>query len=294
MRASFVFLAVLLIAILLLITSSFTVTQYQTAIVLRLGQIVNQSNGQVYLAGPGAHFRWPFVETVDNFDMRVHTLDSDSERVMTAEQKEVSVDAYVKWRISNTVAYYKSTASNQTLASALLQQTLQDAMRSQFGQMTINDLVDAKREQVMASLSQALQTPAQQLGIEIVDVRIKKIELPEKVQESVFARMRSKRENDAATYRADGMQAAEQIKADADAQAAVIVATAKSDAAKVRAAGYAEAAQISANAYNQDPDFYAFYRSMIAYQAVFANQHATLALRPNGLFFQNFNPVSSK
>ncbi len=293
MRASFVFLAALIIAIFLMVMSCFTVNQYESALVLRLGKIVTQSNGQPYLAEPGLHFRWPFIDIVDNFDMRMRTLESDSDRVMTAEQKEVSVDAYVKWRISDPLAYYKSTTSNDALANLLLQQTLQDAMRSQFGQMTINDLVDAKREQVMTALSQALQAPAQQLGIQIVDVRVMKIELPQKVQDSVFARMRSKRENDAATYRADGLQAAEQIKADADAQAAVIIATAKSDAAKTRATGYAQAAQIFAQTYGQDPSFYAFYQSLKAYQAVFSNQHATLVLHPDSQFFQFFNSMGS-
>lgn len=293
MRASFIFLASLIIIIFLLSMSVFTVAQYQSAIVLRLGQIVNSKNNQPMIAGPGLHFRWPFIEDVNEFDMRVRTLQSSSERVMTAEQKELSVNAYVKWKISNPVAYYESTSSNSDLADSLLQQALQDAMRNQFGQMTISDLIDAKREQMMASLFQALQAPAAQLGIQIIDVRIETIELPPKVQDSVFARMRSKRENDAASYRAQGLQTAEQIKADADANAAVIISTANSQAAKTRADGEAKALQIVASTYAQNPDFYGFFRSLQVYQAAFANQHATLVLSPSGQLFKYFNPNSS-
>ncbi len=293
MRASFIFLASLIIVVFLLSMSVFTVDQYQSAIVLRLGKIVNTKNNQPMIEEPGLHFRWPFIENVDEFDMRVRTLQSSSERVMTAEQKELSVDAYVKWKIANPVTYYTSTSSNSQLADALLQQALQDAMRNQFGQMTISDLIDAKREQMMADLFQALQAPAAQLGIQIIDVRIQKIELPQKVQDSVFARMRSKRENDAAAYRADGLQTAEQIKADADANAAVIISTANSQAAKTRADGEAKALQIVASTYAKDPEFYEFFKSLQVYQAAFANQHGTLILSPNGQLFKYFNPETN-
>lgn len=293
MRVSFLSLAVLLVVIFLLSLSFYVVNPYESALVLRLGKVVTDSNGQPELAGSGFHFKWPLLDDVNDFDMRVKTLESDSDRVMTAEQKEVSVDAYVKWKISNPLTYYQSTNSDDARANLLLQQTLQDAMRSEFGQMTISDLVDAKREQVMTDLSKALQGPAQQLGIQIIDVRLMKIELPQPVEDSIFARMKSKRENDAATYRAQGLQTAEQIKADADEQAAVIVATAKSEAAKTRASGYAQAAQILANSYSQNPGFYAFYRSLKAYQAIFANQHGTLVLRPDSQFFQYFNSMGS-
>ncbi len=293
MRASFIFLASIIIAIFFLTMSVFTVNQNQSAIVLRLGKIVNTAPNQPMIAEPGLHFRWPFIENIDEFDMRVRTLTSNSDRVMTAEQKELSVNAYVKWKINNPVTYYESTSDNDQLADSLLQQALQDAMRNQFGQMTISDLINTKREQVMTNLSQALAAPAAQLGIQIVDVRIQEIELPQKVQESVFARMRSKRENDAATYRADGLQTAEQIKADADASAAVIIATANSQAAKTRADGEAKALAIVASTYAQDASFYAFFRSLQVYQAAFANQHGTLVLSPSGQLFQYFNPAVS-
>jgi len=288
MRASFSFLAFIIVIILLASFSFYTVNQYESALVLRLGKIVMNKNNTPYIATPGLHFRWPGIDTVDNFDMRIRTLESDSDRVMTAEQKEVSVDAYVKWKISDIVKYYKSTTSNNFLADSLLQQALQDAMRSQFGQMTINQLVDTKREAVMTALSKALQIPAAQLGIQIIDVRIKKIELPQKVQDSVFARMRSKRENDAASYRAQGLQAAEQIKADADAQAAIIVATARSQAAKIRAEGQAEAAALYTKSYSQAPEFYNFYRTLLAYQVIFSSQRSSIVLRPNDPSFQFF------
>lgn len=290
MRTSVINILILIIVVAIVsILCFYTVQQYQSAIVLRLGKVEMVSKDQAKIIKPGLHFRWPFVETVNTFDMRIRTLDVDAPRVMTAEQKEVSVDAYVKWRVGNPLQYYKATSSNALRASQLLTQNLSDSLRNEFGQLTIPELVDTKRSQVMQGLQKRVNKAATDLGIDVVDVRIKKIELPPKVQDSVFARMRSKRENKATLLRSEGQQAAEKIKADADAQATVILATAKSEAAKIRAQGYGEASQIYAKAYQQDPKFYAFFRSLEAYQDTFTNKHATLMLKPDSQFFHFFN-----
>lgn len=295
MRFSIINLMILIVILAIIsMTCFYTVKQYETAMVLHFGKVELNKGGSVKVVGPGLHMRWPFVDVVKPFDMRIRTLNVDSPRVMTAEQKEVSVDAYVKWRIADVLKYYKATGSNAVNASQLLTQNLNDSLRNEFGSLAIPELIDTERSQVMQSLQQSVNKAAATLGIDVVDVRIKKIELPQKVQDSVFERMRSKRENKAATLRAEGQQAAEQIKADADAQATVITATAKSDAAKIRAKGTAEAAGIYAKAYSQDPTFFVFYRSLEAYQQVFAKGHANLVLKPNSQFFKYFNSPDLK
>lgn len=295
MRFSVINILIVVILVILFSTLSlYTINQYQRAIVSRLGKVEMVNKDTAKVIQPGLHFRWPFVDVVKPFDMRIRTLNIDAPRVMTAEQKEVTVDAYVKWRIGDVLQYYKATSSNELRARQLLTQNLSDSLRNEFGSMTIPELVDTKRSEVMTALQQRVNKAALPLGIDVVDVRIKKIELPQKVRQSVFERMISKRENKAAQLRADGQQAAEKIKADGDAQATVIVATAKSEAAKIRAKGYAEAASIYSKAYQQDSQFYSFFRSLEAYQDTFANNHATLLLKPDSKFFKYFNVAAQK
>lgn len=293
MKSSVSLIILFVVVLVVGFASMYTVQQYQQAVILRLGKFEMQ-DGKTFVATPGLHWKIPFIETVEPFDMRIRTLQADSNSVMTEQQKQVAVDSFIKWRIKDIVKYYKSTASNSQRASQLLQQNLQDAVRNQFGKLTITELVDTQRAQVMENLKQALAAPAAQLGIQVIDVRIKKIELPDKVQGSIFARMRSKRENNAAAYRAEGRQAEEKIKADADANKTVILATAKSNAAKIRAEGAAKAAKIYSDAYKGDPNFYAFYRSLEAYTSVFNGKDATLVLSPNSQFFQYFNTAAMK
>lgn len=283
-----VLIIILCIAIIAFFLSAYTVQQTQKAIVLQLGQIEQTAKGQPLIVQPGLHFKIPFVQTVKPFDMRLRTFDIDSSRIMTQEQKEVLVDAFVKWRISDIVTYYKSTGGNAALAEQLLAQKVNDGLRNEFGQQTISQLLSEERVSAMGDILKNAQKAAESLGIVVTDVRIKRLDLPTEVEQKIFARMRSAREKIAAQLRADGQQQAEIIKSQADAQVTIILSKANSDAAKIRAQGDAEAAKIYNQAYDQNPTFYDFLKSLQSYQEVFGNNHNTVVLRPQGEFFKNF------
>ncbi len=279
-----------IIALVVLYASLYTVNETQKGIILRLGKIELNKQQQAKTVGPGLHIKWPFIQSVKLFDMRLRTLDIDSSRIMTAEQKDVIVDAFVKWRIGDIVQYFKSTGGDDAQASTLLRQKVNDGMRATFGQHTIPELLSNKRNAVMQQILKEVQIAAAPIGVQVLDVRIKRIDLPQEVAEKIYARMRSAREKKAALIRADGQQQAEVIRAKADAKVAVTIAQAKSQAAAIRAKGNAEAATIYANAYAQHLSFYRFYRSLEAYLAVFSGHANRLVLRPEGEFFQYFNP----
>lgn len=285
-------LIILLVIIILAFSSFYTVNQGYSALLLRLGKIVDQPNTEMpYIAAPGLHFKLPFLNQVRDFDMRLQTLTEQSSRIMTAEQKYVLVDYYVKWRIKNLSLYYTRTGGFPERADTLLKQQINDALRAAFGQRTITEVISDERASIMDLLQQRANQSAENLGISIVDVRIKSIDLPQEVSQSVFARMSTRREQVAAEHRADGKAAAEAIRADADAKATVMIATAKEKAAQVRATGQAKAAEIYAKAYEKNPGFYAFYRSLEAYQQVFNNKNDVLVVRPDSAFFKYFNSV---
>lgn len=286
-------LAAIIVVILVALMSMFTVLQTQQAILLRLGKIETNAQNQPIIFQPGLHFKIPLIESIKRFDMRLRTLDIDSSRIMTQEQKEVLVDAFVKWRIVDPVAYFKATGANIAQAQSLLRQQLNDGIRAEFGQQTISDLLSQERGDVMEKILANVKEAAKPLGIEVVDVRIKRIDLPAEVAETIFARMRSAREKMASLIRAEGQQQAEVIKAQADAKVAVTLADANSQAAKVRAAGEAQAAKIYADAYQKDPEFYSFYRSLLAYNDVFTTKQDTVVLSPNGQFFKYFNQLGN-
>ena len=293
MRTNQWILAVIVLVLVVASMSVFTVMQTQTAILIQLGKIQTNAKGQPEILQPGLHFKLPLVQTVQRFDMRLRTLDIESSRIMTKEQKEVLVDAFVKWRINDPVQYYKATSANVQTAESLLQQQLNAGMRGAFGKQTIADLLSEDRNEVMAQILQSVKQSAESIGVQVVDVRIKRIDLPTEVAETIYQRMSSAREKMASLIRAEGQQQAEVIKAKADATVAVTIAKAKSEAASIRAAGEAEAAKIYADAYNKDPNFYAFYRSLAAYQSVFGAHHNTVVLSPKGQFFQYFNAMGN-
>ena len=293
MRASSKFLIGLIIVVIIIaLLSLFTVQQYQQAFILRLGKIETNAKGQPNILQPGLHFRVPFVESVEKFDMRLRTLNIDSSRIMTSEQKEVLVDAFVKWKIGNVVQYYKATGGNTLRSDTLLMQQTNDGMREEFGMRNITQLLSNERSEVMQNILQKVKAAAQQIGVDVIDVRIKRIDLPTEVAEPVYSRMRKAREKNAALIRAQGQEQAQIIRAKANATVTVTLATARSDAAKIMATGDAEASQIYLESYNKDPRFYTFFRSLEAYQAVFDHQHATLVLQPQGRFFDFFNSLS--
>jgi membrane protease subunit HflC len=288
MRLIHSLVALLILILLVVYLSAFTVNQTQQGIVLHLGKIKKNAQGMARIYTPGLHFKTPFITTVKKFDMRLRTLSITSSRIMTVEQKDLMVDAFVKWRISNLVKYYKATSGDAQRANMLLSQKVSAKMRAEFGQQTILELVAEKRASVMDLLRTSANSAATPLGIQVIDVRIKSMNLPAGVTNSVYQRMRSNREKEASLIRAQGEEKAERIKAGAEASVTVILSKAKATGAAIRAKGQAEAAKIYAGAYQKNAHFYDFYRSLEAYQGVFANKSKTLLLQDKGAFFKFF------
>jgi membrane protease subunit HflC len=290
----FVWLIIVIIALFVLYSGLFTVQEGQEAIVLRLGQIQANSEQKPIVYGPGLHFKIPFITTDLIYDTRIQTLDIESSRIVTAEKKDVLVDFYVKWRISDLAQYYTSTSGDIGRAETLLQQQVNNGLRAQFGQRTIPEVVSDDRSKIMNTLRQETDVSAKPLGIDVIDVRIKAIDLPKEVSSAVFARMRAERQRVAAEHRANGKSLAEGIRAKADADVTVILATAKQQAADQRAIGERKAAKIYADTYNKNPDFYAFYRSLLAYEESFNSKKDVIVIGPNSQFFKYMNNSSTE
>ncbi len=275
------------ILVLLLIVgygSVFTVHETEKAIKFRFGEIVR------YDYQPGLHFKVPVPvwNSVRKFDGRILTLDSKPERFLTSEKKNVIVDSFVKWRIKDVKKFYISVGGEPRQANVRLDQIIKDELRSEFGKRTIRQLVSTDREAIRGLLLEATQPIAEKLGIEIIDIRIKRIDLPPRVSSSVYERMRSERARVAKEFRSQGMEAAERIKADADRQREVIVAEARRDAEKIRGEGDAVSSEIYAKAYGKNKEFFTFYRSLNAYQHTFANEGDLIVLDPTSDFFRYF------
>lgn len=278
-----------------LLTSMFTITQGQKGIILRLGRLVNDpKTDTVKVYNPGLHFKTPFIENVRVFDTRLQTMDIKSARIVTKEKKDVMVDYYVKWQIKNLAQYFKSTGGNQFKAETLLEQQLNTLLRAQFGKRTISEVVSGGRDDVMALLRNAAEKQAGELGINVVDVRIKGIELPANTSNAIYQRMRADMQKIANRHRADGQATAEQIQAKADADVTVLLAKTRSKAQQVRAIGQAEAATIYAKAYSQNKEFFALYRSLIAYEASFNSKKDILVLDQSSSFFDYFKQAMPK
>ena len=273
-----------LIAI-LLSSSLYTVNETQVAIKLRLGEIVSIEEDS------GLKFKMPFVNNVVFFDNRIQTLDSASESFLTVEKKNVMVDSYVKWRIVDTEKFYISTGGTMASANIRLSQNNQDALRSEFSKRTIKEVVSDQREAIMASVKSKLKAIAEEeYGIEVIDVRIKRIELSQEVRNSVYRRMEAERKALANKYRSEGAEEAERIQAFADKERTIILANAYRDSEKIRGEGDAISASNYAKAYNQDADFYSFYRALESYKKSFNDQGDVLVLNPDTEFFRYFNP----
>lgn len=270
------------VLLILLTFSVFTVRETETAIRFQLGEIV-QSDYQ-----PGLHFKVPFFNNIEKFDARVQTLDTEPERFLTVEKKNVMVDSFVKWRIDDVGLFYTRLLGDPGRANLRLDQIIKDGLRSEFSKRTLQDAVSGDRVQIMQVLSAAASEEAEELGIEVLDVRIKRIDLPAEVSSSVFQRMRAERERVARDFRSRGAEAAERIQASADRQSTVILAEAFRDAESTRGEGDAKAAEIYASAYQQDPEFYSFYRSLNAYRSSLADEKNVLVLEPDLEFFQYF------
>jgi membrane protease subunit HflC len=268
---------------LVLAMSLFTVDETQTAIRFQLGEIV-QDNYR-----PGLHWKWPLINNVRKFDRRLQTLDTEPERFLTAEKKNVIVDSYAMWRVEDVRLFYTTVGGDPTQANVRLDQIVKDSLRSEFSKRTIQEVVSGDRDQIMETLSRLLREQAAQLGIAAVDVRIKRIDLPPDVSSSVFSRMKAERLRVAKDFRSRGGEAAERIRADADRQSTVVLAEAYRDAERQRGEGDAQAADIYAQAYGKEQEFYNFYRSLSAYRQSFVGKDDVLVLQPDSQFFRYFD-----
>lgn len=264
------------------VSSLFIVSETEYAIKFQLGRIVKADYQ------PGIHFKLPFVNNVRKFDRRVLTLDTNPEQMLTAEQKFVAVDSFVKWRIVNVSRFYTSTQGNELVALSRLDSIIKDRIRNQIAARELVQVISEQRVVIMQDIARAANEAAAEFGIEVVDVRIKAIELPDDVRESVFRRMAADRQKEANLYRFEGRESAERISADADRQAQIILAEAQRDGQKIRGEGDARSTEIYASAYGEDEEFYAFYRSLQAYGNSFGSSNDVMVLDPSSSFFQYF------
>ncbi|WP_297461969.1 protease modulator HflC [Ferrovum sp.] len=269
---------------LLLLGSLYTVNQIQYAVVFQLGEVV------AVRTQPGLYFKFPLVQNVRLFDNRIRTLDNnDPERFITAEKKPLLVDYFVKWKIDDPKQYYVSVGGDEQRAKIRLTQTVNDDLRAAFAQRTVHEAVSGDRESVMESMRQRAEKDARQIGVHVLDVRIRRVELPPEVTESVYRRMEAERKRVANELRSTGAGEAEKIRADADRQREVILADAFRTAQEIKGGGDAKAAALYSAAYGKNPEFYTFYRSLETYRQGFKSKADVLVLDPASPFFRYFN-----
>jgi membrane protease subunit HflC len=284
MKANLGTIAVVVVAGLIVLSLSlFIVDQRQNAIVFRFGEFVGIKQE------PGLYFKVPLIDNVRYFDVRILTIDTaEPERFLTSEKKNVLVDLFVKWRITDVRQYYVSVQGNESLAQTRLLQTINDGLRAEFGNRTVHDVVSGERDKIMELMRARANDDAIKIGVEVLDVRLKRVDLPQEVSESVYRRMEAERKRVANELRSTGSAESEKIRADADKQREVILAEAYRDAQRVKGEGDAKATATYARAYEQNAEFYAFYRSLEAYKASFRNRNDVMVLDPNSEFFRYF------
>ena len=281
-------LTLLVIIVAVFWSTVFYVDERELAIKFKFGEIVESDYK------PGIHFKIPLVHNVRKFDKRILTIDAKAESFFTGEKKDLIVDLYVKWRIKDVVEYFKTTNGDELRAGSLLYQTIKKGLRDEFGKRTIQEVVAGDRTEIMGISTDQAQEKAKTLGIEVVDVRIKRIDLPASVSSSVYNRMRAERERVARDFRSKGAESAERIRADADRQSKVLLAEAYRDSEIVRGEGDALAADIYARAFGKNEEFYRFYRSMDAYKATFSGKQDIMLIDPNSDFFNYFKSATGK
>jgi len=276
-----VYVGLLAVALIVLNGSLYVVKETERAVVLRFGRLIQVGTE------PGLHVKIPLADEVRKFDARVLTLDSQPESFYTLEKKRLIVDSYAKWRIDDVENYYRATGGDETIAQNRLSARINDGLRNQVGKRRLHEVVSGEREELMTELTAELNEAVKQsLGIQVVDVRVKRIDLPPEVSDAVFNRMSAEREKLAREYRSQGKEQAEKIRADADRQVIILEAEAYRDAERTRGDGDAKAAAIYAAAYNKDPEFYSFTRSLRAYEQTFAGGDDVMLLDPNSDFFK--------
>ena len=284
MKQNFGIVLVATVVILVVLSlSMFVVDQRQNAIVFRFGEIVSVKKT------PGLFFKLPLIDNVRFFDVRVLTIESsEPERFLTSEKKNVLVDLFVKWRIAEVEKYYISVNGEESRAQTRLLQTINDGLRAEFGNRTVHDVVSGERDRIMELMREKANEDARKIGVEVLDVRVKRVDLPQEVSQSVYSRMDAERKRVANELRSTGAAESEKIRADADRQREVTLAQAYREAERIKGDGDAKAAAIYARAYEQNPEFYAFYRSLEAYKQSFKNKSDVLVLEPNSEFFKYF------
>ncbi len=277
--SAIVILAILVIGI---STSLFTVDQRQRAMVFRLGEIVSVKSE------PGLYWKLPLIEDVRVFDARIHTVDTEEpERFLTSEKKNVLVDSFIKWRISDVTQYYISVGGDERRAQDRLNKTVNDSLRAEFGKRTVHQVISGERDAIMEAMRQRVEEDATKIGVEVLDVRLKRVDLTQEISEAVYRRMEAERKRVANELRSTGAAEAEKIRADADREREVIIARAYRDAQAVKGEGDAKAASIYASAFKKDPDFYSFYKSLDAYKSTFSSKEDLLILEPSSNFFKH-------
>ena len=282
MKKSNIFISAFsLIAVIFISQSIFVVSEIERAVKLRFGEIVQ------FDVEPGLHFKWPIINSVRYFDSRILTLDAQPQRYLTSEKKALMVDSFIKWRVKDVAKYFTTTGGDEERAKRLLSQRVDTGLRNEFGTRTVKEVVSGERDQLMNSLTSMLDGIAQQeLGVEVIDLPVKRIDLPLEVSESVYNRMRTERERLARELRAQGNEVAEKIRATADKDKTVILADAYREAQVIKGDGDAEATATYASAYTKDPEFYDFTRSLKAYQSTFETKGDILLIDPDSDFFK--------
>ncbi|WP_371187772.1 protease modulator HflC [Thalassotalea maritima] len=277
---------VLVVLGLLTVSSVFVVNEAERGIVFAFSKIKRDGNGDVKIYEPGLHFKIPLIERVRKLDARIQTLDDKADRFVTAEKKDVLVDSYVKWRIVDFPTFYvRTNGGDFNNAEALLKQKVNNGLRTEFGSRTIKQIVSGDRDSLMEEAMLSAESSKAELGIEVIDVRVKRINLPEEVSNSIYQRMRAERESVAREVRSKGNERAEVIRATVDAKVVVMIADANKRAFEMRGEGDALAAKVYADSYNQDPEFFSFIRSLEAYEKSFSNKGDVMIVKPDSDFF---------
>jgi len=271
------------------ILSLFIVYETQRGIVVRLGKMVmDPKTNEAKVLSPGLHIKLPVIDNLHLFDSRIQNLDIQSSRIPTKEKKELIVDLFAKWRIKDFSEYYKTTKGEKRRTEQLLREKIVDGLRGEFGRRMLIDVVSQDRQNVMDKIRHDANVTAKTLGVEVVDARIVRIDLPDEVREAVFNLMRTERQRVAEEHRAQGKSRAEAIRANADAEVIIIKATAEREASQLRGEGDAKASAIYADVYGRDPEFYSFYRSLEAYRETFKGENDMLVVKPDDAFFKYF------
>ncbi|MBA6234302.1 MULTISPECIES: protease modulator HflC [unclassified Colwellia] len=279
-------IALIVLFLVLTVSSVFVVSEGQRGIVFQFTKIKRDADtGEMIVYEPGLHLKIPFINNVRKLDARIQTLDEAADRFVTSEKKDLMVDSFVKWRIVDFSTFYLRTSGSVENARALLKQKVNNGLRTEFGTRTIKEIVSGDRDGIMAKALASAESSREDLGIEVIDVRIKAINLPAEVSASIYDRMRAERTAVAKEHRSKGQEQAEIIRATIDAKVTVMLATAQKEAQEMRGEGDALAAKVYADSYGQDPEFFSFYRSLEAYEKSFSSKSDILVVKPDSDFF---------